>query len=145
MGKNYRADYLRNRERILERARAYHKRNKQRIADRKKSYESQERNRIRRKFRIIKNKFNISESQWHEALFDQGNACAICRNSDFGHYGPVIDHCHVAGHFRGLLCSNCNTAIGLLRNNPMIMENARTYLLKEELFNSTKLREMEAA
>ncbi len=46
-------------------------------------------------------------------------------------YRLVIDHCHSTGAIRGLLCSNCNTAIGLLSDNPEIIRKAADYLEKE--------------
>jgi hypothetical protein len=32
----------------------------------------------------------------------------------------ALDHCHLTGIFRGWLCRMCNTAIGLLRDNPIL-------------------------
>lgn len=42
----------------------------------------------------------------------------------------AVDHCHENGHVRGLLCSSCNTAIGLLRDDPAILRSAIAYLEK---------------
>jgi DNA-binding sugar fermentation-stimulating protein len=33
----------------------------------------------------------------------------------------VIDHCHNTGKVRKLLCTNCNVAIGMFKENPRIM------------------------
>jgi hypothetical protein len=40
----------------------------------------------------------------------------------------AIDHCHTHGHARGLLCNNCNRAIGLLKDDPAILRKAADYL-----------------
>lgn len=40
----------------------------------------------------------------------------------------VIDHDHTTGKPRGLLCQGCNTAIGLLGENPELFASALTYL-----------------
>ncbi|MGY1812429.1 endonuclease domain-containing protein [Blastococcus sp. SYSU D00820] len=54
----------------------------------------------------------------------QGNRCAICADSDPGH----IDHDHVGGRVRGLLCERCNLALGLLRDDPQLMRSAAAYV-----------------
>lgn len=47
----------------------------------------------------------------HEA---QGGLCAICRRPQGSNRELAVDHCHDTGRVRGLLCWNCNSAIGLL-------------------------------
>lgn len=44
----------------------------------------------------------------------QGGLCAVCRLSK----PLVVDHCHVTRVVRGLLCNNCNTALGMLEDKP---------------------------
>ena len=40
----------------------------------------------------------------------------------------VVDHCHATGTVRGLLCHNCNRALGLLHDNTEVLLNAIKYL-----------------
>lgn len=40
----------------------------------------------------------------------------------------VFDHCHTKGHFRGWLCTSCNSGLGMFRDDPMLLEAAATYL-----------------
>jgi len=54
----------------------------------------------------------------------QKNKCLICDSEE----KLVIDHNHKTGKIRGLLCSNCNCAIGLLKDDSTILESAITYL-----------------
>ena len=42
--------------------------------------------------------------------------------------GLVIDHCHKSGKVRGILCSNCNTTLGLLNDNVVFLKNLINYL-----------------
>lgn len=61
----------------------------------------------------------------------QGGLCAICRLSPVGRGKGdilVVDHCHKRGNVRGLLCGNCNIAIGLLRDDPALVDLAAAYL-----------------
>jgi len=57
-------------------------------------------------------------------MFLQSGACAIC---DTKHGQLVIDHDHVTGDVRGLLCGPCNSALGHLEN--FDVERARAYRL----------------
>jgi hypothetical protein len=50
--------------------------------------------------------------------------CVIC-----GEPGNQVDHCHATGKVRGLLCINCNTGLGKFKDDPMLLEFARQYLL----------------
>lgn len=61
-------------------------------------------------------KFNITIEQYDQMLKDQDSKCAICQctkdrfNRDF-----AVDHNHVTGQIRGLLCGPCNTSIGVFQ------------------------------
>lgn len=58
--------------------------------------------------------------------------CDICRkSSEDNRFGRLyIDHDHETGEFRGFLCGDCNSGIGYLKDNILIMENAIAYLKK---------------
>lgn len=77
---------------------------------------------LRRKYKMTYEHF---ERLWEE----QSGRCAICTGElsrGTGRY--AVDHCHTSGRIRGLLCSPCNTAIGLLREDPSVFAAALTYL-----------------
>lgn len=44
-----------------------------------------------------------------------------------------VDHCHTTGKVRGFLCSRCNTAIGLLKENVDVMKKALYYVRQWEM------------
>lgn len=58
----------------------------------------------------------------------QGGACAICRCDLKSGKGTTIDHCHATQSVRGLLCANCNFAIGHFKDNPESCVAAAAYL-----------------
>ena len=63
----------------------------------------------------------------------QGFVCAICHKENFAmgdcHSGAlVVDHDHTTGEVRGLLCHNCNRALGLLGDDVSILRNSISYL-----------------
>lgn len=41
----------------------------------------------------------------------------------------VIDHCHTTGAVRALLCNGCNSAIGMMKENPETLIAAAAYLI----------------
>ena len=56
----------------------------------------------------------------------RGGRCDICGETP--ERVLCFDHCHSTGEPRGLLCSNCNTGIGFLRDDPKILQSAIEYL-----------------
>lgn len=80
---------------------------------------------------FLKYKFGITEEQYDKMLADQGGCCAICKSSNSGNKRSSrlsIDHCHSTGKIRGLLCSSCNKAIGLMKDSQDILVSAISYL-----------------
>jgi len=61
----------------------------------------------------------------------QQNRCAICDASEPGGQGDFhVDHDHATGKVRGLLCSRCNTSLGLYRDSPERLRRAADYLAR---------------
>lgn len=82
-----------------------------------------------------KKAFGISIDEYEAIAERQGNRCAICGeketavNPKTGKVNSLsVDHCHTTGCVRGLLCSKCNTAIGLMRESEEIFSKATRYL-----------------
>jgi len=90
---------------------------------------------IQRKATYIYSKYGLHLKQFEEMLTTQQNKCAICQTPITINVTPfhwqrrcVVDHCHTNGNVRGLLCSQCNTAIGLLKEDAAALERAIQYL-----------------
>jgi hypothetical protein len=71
-------------------------------------------------------RYGMSVDDYRALLSHQGEACAICRRPFTR--TPCIDHCHITGLVRGLLCQTCNTGLGSFLDNPFIAGNAFDYL-----------------
>jgi hypothetical protein len=74
---------------------------------------------------------HFTKEMYYELLKKQNYTCAICNNVELR--GDVqislsVDHCHDTLKVRGLLCGNCNRAIGLFKDDPKLLQNAINYL-----------------
>jgi hypothetical protein len=78
----------------------------------------------------LKKAYGIDRNEYLSLLQSQGGKCPICGNSTPGGKGQtfVVDHDHKTGNIRGLLCHKCNTAIGLMKDNPHVLRGAIDYL-----------------
>jgi hypothetical protein len=77
--------------------------------------------------------YGISLEHYEKMYAEQGGLCAICNGEGFvmkecHSLKLVVDHCHLGGHVRGLLCHNCNRALGLLKDSTAVLSNAIDYL-----------------
>lgn len=71
--------------------------------------------------------YGITEEQYQEMLKRQDGKCAICDSPD---KKLVIDHDHLTGKVRGLLCNQCNKGIGSLQDKIWVILGAVNYLAK---------------
>ena len=76
----------------------------------------------------IKSKYGLTLAQWEAIRDEQSNCCAICKCAFGPKLKPCIDHCHKTGKVRGLLCKQCNQAIGLLKDSALKCRSAASYL-----------------
>ena len=68
----------------------------------------------------------------YESLFNrQGRVCAICGAAVSGKKDFHLDHDHVTGKIRGILCRHCNSILGMAKDDIVILQKAITYLKKE--------------
>ena len=86
-----------------------------------------------RRNQLLTKNFGISLDEYNLRLQQQNGLCAIClRPERFVMRGVVhslaVDHCHLTGRVRGLLCRDCNQGLGQFRDNVPNMERAVQYL-----------------
>lgn len=84
---------------------------------------------LTRVLRTALRRLGVTPHAYEEKLRLQEGRCAICRREP-GRRRLSLDHCHKTGVFRGLLCTPCNTALGLLGEDPARLRVAEAYLLQ---------------
>jgi hypothetical protein len=112
--------------------RSWSSRNKDKI----KNHNSQD-SRKRAGRKTVCARYGITVEQFEELKRRQGGVCAICGQPETlvrqgGLCELTIDHDHETGQIRGLLCNNCNRAIGLLKDNTQVLRSAAAYLERFE-------------
>lgn len=74
----------------------------------------------------LKTVYGITKGWYESTLIAQKGVCAICKTPSVD--SLHVDHNHANGNVRGLLCSKCNMAIGLISENVESLESAIKYL-----------------
>jgi hypothetical protein len=76
----------------------------------------------------LKYAYGISLTDFEQIKLNQNNQCAICYKVFVNSVDICVDHCHTNKKVRGLLCNNCNKALGLFKDSLQSLENAIQYL-----------------
>jgi hypothetical protein len=102
-------------------------------------YEKTHKRRARKFFR----QYGITVQQREEIYISQNKSCAICKIS-YEITKLHTDHDHTSGAVRGLLCPNCNHALGMFNDDPVLLAEAISYVesapkIRSELPAHTKL------
>jgi len=85
-------------------------------------------NRVQKHFSHVKRAFDITENQYNAMLEKQNGLCAICRGADKNGRRLAVDHDHISGEVRGLLCIKCNVVVGFLNDSPIRIRQLMDYL-----------------
>jgi hypothetical protein len=100
----------------------------------------------------LKYKYGITHSEFSKAWDEQNGCCSICKKElpDLMVYenrkrGYAIDHNHVTGEFRGILCLPCNSVLGLAKDSVEILKAAIYYLEERGSYGLTLISNMRAA
>ena len=76
----------------------------------------------------LKRIYGLTMQEFNDMLEEQDNKCAICGKQHLAVATLCVDHNHETGHVRGLLCNQCNTSLGLLKDNISFLAGAIIYL-----------------
>lgn len=115
-----------NSEQIKEKDRKRYEVQKEKRVEYARNYRKKNPDKTRRTH--LKTKYGITPEIYEEKLIEQDHKCAICRR-DKSSYKRVfsIDHSHITGEIRGLLCDPCNYGLGFYEK---YKDNYEKYLLK---------------
>jgi len=77
----------------------------------------------------LKKNYGITIDDYRDMLDKQDHKCGICGGEGFTMKEEhkvklVVDHDHQTGNVRGLLCHNCNRALGLFHDDPKALNKA---------------------
>jgi hypothetical protein len=115
-----------------ERAKAYGKKwrdeNKEQDRERKKKYREEDPERFRNN--TIRSRYGIEAEDVEQIVESQNNSCAICLKVFESRNDRRIDHCHITGKVRGILCHKCNSALGYFGEDTKNLSRAIVYLEK---------------
>ena len=94
-----------------------------------------ERFRANQRRSVLKARYGLTPEDIEALLVKQGGGCAICRlpllaQSPQSGSQLHVDHDHLTGRVRGLLCNRCNRALGFFDDNPDTLQIAIDYLRK---------------
>jgi hypothetical protein len=81
----------------------------------------------------LKHKYGMSPEQYDKMLTAQHGVCAVCKQPETAQRAGRIkllsvDHSHTTKQTRGLLCDNCNRALGSMHDNIERLQSAIEYL-----------------
>ncbi len=71
----------------------------------------------------LRRRYGITGTDFDEMVEAQGGTCAVCDQKP-----EHVDHDHETGMVRGILCFNCNQALGNVRDDPAVLQGLIDYL-----------------
>lgn len=78
--------------------------------------------------RVVRKAYGISLDEYEAMLKRQDGRCVICGTRGGKGRKLAVDHDHKTGAVRALLCSPCNTSLGLMMDDPVRLRAAAAYL-----------------
>jgi uncharacterized protein with PIN domain len=109
------AYYLRNRDRLLLKSKTRHNNNKIEINEANKQ-------------RMYLYRYGITMQERDLLIKKQMGRCAICSGVFSNKNKPEVDHCHLTGKIRGVLCTFCNSMLGYAKDRIDTLVKGSIYL-----------------
>ena len=82
----------------------------------------------------LRRNYGISLADFNRMVLAQGNKCACCATDKPGgkHNQWCVDHNHVTGVVRELLCKDCNIVLGLVEDSPEHLMRLIQYIARHD-------------
>jgi hypothetical protein len=112
-------------------ANEWHRANRMRSneSSRQTYIKNREKRLVQSRDRVLKVKYGLSREQYEGLFVLQNNKCAnLGCLADISIASSHVDHCHTTGKLRGILCKNCNWALGLLKDKTQAIKGLGQYL-----------------
>lgn len=83
-------------------------------------------------------KYGITLAEFNRMVLAQGSKCACCGTDKPGgkHNQWCVDHDHITGAVRELLCKDCNIVLGLVEDSPEHLQRLIHYIVKHNEIKS---------
>lgn len=73
-------------------------------------------------------RYGLESGEYDRLMKEQDGKCAICRQLCPRQMELSVDHDHITGRVRGLLCQNCNAGLGMFKDDPSLLARAISYV-----------------
>lgn len=121
--------YERNKKKILKQAKIYRDTHKEERLEYNQNWVKNNPKQYRNK--QLQLKYGITIDEYDSLRIDQNFSCAICFKHELELTRSLcVDHNHDTGEVRQLLCHNCNSALGLLKEDVAIVNSLLAYIKK---------------
>jgi hypothetical protein len=80
------------------------------------------------KSRWMKSVYGITLNEFNDMIINQNGKCKICQSYFFSTKNTHLDHCHSTGVIRGVLCTTCNTGLGMFKDDIGLLSKAILYI-----------------
>lgn len=88
--------------------------------------------RLKGRNRFLRQAYGITADEYEQMLRNQNGLCSICGHPPRNRKRLHLDHDHVTGTVRDLLCHQCNLTIGSAQDDPSRLRAAAAYLERHQ-------------
>lgn len=121
--------YLADPEAVKARVKRWQQANPERLNAYRRARRLEPEVKLRERAGHLKRKYGITIERYASMLDGQGEGCAICHRPPREDISLHVDHDHVTGAIRGLLCFACNNALADFQEDIQILGGAIDYLI----------------
>jgi hypothetical protein len=76
----------------------------------------------------LRRQYGITVEEYAWMTHAQNRGCALCGEQNPHGKDLAVDHCHVTGKVRALLCDKHNQALGMVGDNPDLLDKLAAYI-----------------